>query len=57
MGIEDDLIARDFLLSSTANKIGADNSLDITYTQSQLNTRFLNIDEQLMLLFPSKGVC
>lgn len=57
VGIEDDLIARDFLLSSTANKIGADNSLDTTYTQSQLNTRFLNIDEQLMLLFPSKGGC
>lgn len=56
-GIEEDLIVRDFLLSSTANKTGADNSLDTAFTQLQLSTRFLNVDEQLSLIFPSKGGC
>lgn len=56
-GIEENLIIKDFLISSNANKAGTDNSLDITYTQNILSTRFLNVDEQLLLIFPSKGGC
>lgn len=57
VGIKEDLIVRDYLLSSTANKTAADNSLDTTFAQIQLSTRFLNVDEQLILMFPPKGGC
>ncbi len=55
--IDEALVVQDFLSRSISNKMGADNSLETSWTQKRLNTRLLSIDEQIESMFPAREGC